>query len=55
MFSRIQVGCYMVIGVLLIAVAMALSIDGNVSGSVVVMVLAVVMFVIATIQENMLD
>ena len=53
MAQSIQVGCYMVIGVLLMAVALALSIDGNNAGAVLVMGLSAAMFVIATVRENL--
>lgn len=55
MAQGIQVGCYMVIGVLLMAAALVLSMDGNTGGSVVVMLLSVMMFVIATIRERLMD
>ena len=53
MAKDIQLGCYMVIGVLLIAAALALSMDGNTAGAVLLMGLSVVMFVIGTVRENL--
>ena len=53
MAKDIQLGCYMVIGVLLIAGALALSIDGNTAGAVLLMGLSVLMFVIGTIREHL--
>lgn len=55
MAHSIQLGCMMVIGVILMAVALSLSIDGNVSGSVIVMMLSVMMFIIATIREQLMN
>lgn len=53
MFTRIQLGCYLILGVGLMAVALVLSMDGNTSGAVLVMGLSVLMFVIGTIREHM--
>ena len=51
MAKDIQLGCYMVIGVMLIAAALALSIDGNTAGAVMLMGLSVLMFVLGTVRE----
>lgn len=53
--NQIQLGISVFLGVVLMAVALALSIDGNTGGSVVVMLLSVMMFVIATIRERLMD
>ena len=53
MAHSIQLGCMMVIGVILMATALALSIDGNTWGAVLVMGLSAAMFVIATVREHL--
>lgn len=53
MAQSIQLGCMMVIGVILMAVAMALSIDGNTWGAVLVMLMAVVTFIVAVIRDHL--
>ena len=55
MAKDIQLGCMMVIGVVLMATALALSIDGNNAGAVLVMGLSVLMFIIGTIREHLMN
>lgn len=51
MAKVIQLGCYLFIGVALMATALALSIDGNTAGAVMLMGLSVLMFVLGTVRE----
>ena len=53
LINKIQLGISVFLGVVLMAVALVLSMDGNTRGSVVVMLLSVMMFVIATIREQL--
>lgn len=54
LLNQIQLGISVFLGVVLMAVALVLSIDGNTGGSVVVMLLSIMMFIIATIREQLM-
>ena len=53
MVKSIQVGCTLFIGVMLIAAALAVSLDGNTAGAVLLMGLSVIMFVIGVVREHL--
>lgn len=55
MAKGIQLGCCLFIGVGLMATALVLSMDGNNTGAVMHMGLSVLLFVIGTVREQLMD